>query len=254
MEHERNSLDRRPPALSKESALWARRADQAVREELADRYLAFAKSIAMKYRGKAESTEDLVQVASLGLMYAIKRFDPSKGVPFVGFASPTIHGELRRHFRDRVSTMRVPRDLYDRIGQMQATIADLRTTLSHEPESAEIAELMECSVEEVDEAREASASRNPVPLSAPSDDEAAIEDHVGAVDGRFEKSEERMVTGDALDALDDEDRELLVLRYKEEMTQTEIAERVGCSQMQISRRLRSILDTMRSSIRPTAAD
>ena len=126
------------PGLAEEDDLWARRdSDPLAREELVNRYLAFAKSVALRYRSNAESLDDLVQVASLGLVNAVNRFDPSRGVPFIAFASPTITGELKRHFRDRTSMMRIPRSLYDRIGQIDFVVAELTSRLNREPTIAE---------------------------------------------------------------------------------------------------------------------
>lgn len=236
-------------SLAKESDLWPRRDEAAVRAELASRFLAFAKSIAMRYRGKAETVDDLVQVASIGLMNAITRFDPDKGVPFLAFASPTIHGELKRHFRDRVSIMRVPRAVYDRIGQMDSVIADLRSSLAHEPGISEIAEAMGCSDTEVLDARGASQTRNPISLrSGEDEEEGVIEEHLGAVDEGFEKSEDLIVTREALTHLSNGDRRIIQLRFHEELTQSQIAAQIGCSQMQVSRRIRSILQDMNDTV------
>lgn len=237
------------PGLTKEEELWPRRQESEVRAELVSRYLAYAKSIALRYRGQAESVEDLVQVASVGLMNAIERFDPSNGTPFVGFASPTIHGELKRHFRDRVSTLRVPRSVYERIGNMEAVVAQLRSSLSHEPGIEEIAEAMGCSSEAVLEARTASQVRNPIGFSEGDDDgEWPSEEHLGSEDEGYELAEYRLVTEEAIKSLDAEDQAILNMRYHDELTQSQIAARLGCSQMQVSRRLRSILNTMNSSV------
>jgi len=235
--------------LSKEIDLWPRRDEPAVRAELANRFLAFAKSIAVRYRGKAETLDDLVQVASVGLMNAIERFDPDKGIPFVAFASPTIHGELKRHFRDRVSTMKIPRSVNDRIGQMDSVVADLRTALSHEPTSDEIAAAMSCSTDDVLEAREATQTRNPIGFgSGADDDDRMTEDHLGTVDAGYEKSEDRIVAAEAFEELDPDSREIVIMRFRDEMTQNEIADRLGCSQMQVSRKIRAILERMSQAV------
>lgn len=240
--------------LSKDEQLWPRREEPAVRAELASRFLAFAKSIAVRYRGKAEALDDLVQVASVGLMNAIERYDPDKGIPFLAFASPTIHGELKRHFRDRVSTMKVPRSVYDRIGQMDSIVADLRTSLSHEPTSEEIADAMSCSREDVLEAREATQTRNPVGFGSGTDgDDRMTEEHLGTVDDGFEKSEDRIVAAEALGELDRDSREIVVMRFRDDMTQNEMADRLGCSQMQVSRRIRAILERMNQTVSPAGS-
>ena len=105
-----------PGLLEVKSDLWRHRNEPQVRQELTERFLPYAKSVAIKYRGEAEALEDLIQIASLGLVNAIERYEPERGLPFLAFASPTIHGELKRHFRDRVSAIRIPRGIYERIG------------------------------------------------------------------------------------------------------------------------------------------
>ena len=131
------------PGLADDRELLQRFAetrDPELREELTRRYLPLARSLAMRYAGGAEPTDDLVQVASVGLMGALDRFDPGRGVPFAAFAGPTILGELRRHFRDRVWTLRVPRGLQERIRDVEEAIAKLTSDLERSPTVAEIAE------------------------------------------------------------------------------------------------------------------
>ncbi len=235
--------------LVNEADLWPRRDEPEVRAELAQRFLAYAKSIGIRYRGQAESTEDLVQVASVGLMNAIERYDPSRGLPFIAFASPTIHGELKRHFRDRVSTLKVPRAVYERIGDMESVIADLRTGLAHEPSTDEIADAMGCSEGDVLEARMATQARNPEGFIDSSDDEGRnSEELLGIEDEGFGLAEDRSVTREALSELDDRDRAILTLRFRDELSQSQIAKSLGCSQMQVSRRLRSILDALHDRV------
>src|SRR5918999_2452330 len=128
-------------ALATEGELlrsYARTRDEHAREELVHRFLPFARSLAMRYSGGVEPSEDLVQVASLGLVAALERFDPERGVPFAAFAGPTILGELRRHFRDRVWTLRVPRGLQERIRDVETAIAKLSHQLERSPTIAEI--------------------------------------------------------------------------------------------------------------------
>src|SRR5215210_6757228 len=132
-------------ALATEDELlrnYARTRDEHAREELVHRFLPFARSLAMRYSGGVEPSEDLVQVASLGLVSALERFDPSRGVPFAAFAGPTILGELRRHFRDRVWTLRVPRGLQERIREVETAITKLSHELERSPTVAEIGKLV----------------------------------------------------------------------------------------------------------------
>lgn len=244
--------------LADESRLWADRdRDPRAREELLNRYLAYAKSIAMKFRSQAESLDDLVQVASLGLVNAVNRYDPSRGIPFVAFASPTITGELKRHFRDHTSAMRIPRSLYDRIGQVDSTVGELTNQLSREPSVTEIAAEMQADEDEVIEAFEASRNRHPMSLDqpAPSGDRDATPptEWLGADDGNLELIEERMLLHEAVKDLSEQERRVLTMRFRDELTQSEIAKRIGRSQMHVSRMLRRILDRMRDRMPASAA-
>ena len=131
------------------------------------RFLPFARSLAMRYSGGVEPSEDLIQVASLGLVSALERFDPARGVPFAAFAGPTILGELRRHFRDRVWTLRVPRGLQERIRGVDTAIAKLSSELERSPTVAEIAEMLEIGEADVLEAFEANVARRTMSLDQP---------------------------------------------------------------------------------------
>ncbi len=243
--------------LTDESDLWARRdSDPHAREELVSRYLAFAKSVAVRYRSQAESFDDLVQVASLGLVNAVSRFDPDRGVPFIAFASPTITGELKRHFRDRTSAMRLPRSLYDRIGQIDSIASDLTGRLNREPSVAEIAAEMDCPEADTIEALAAGHNRHPVSLDqgpVTSDDEpGSPAEWLGREDASFENAESRIMLRFAMNDLSSEERMVIRLRFRDELTQSEIAERIGHSQMHVSRMLRRILDRMSDRL-PAAA-
>jgi len=243
--------------LADETHLWARRdRDSRAREELVSRYLAFAKSVAVRYRGPAESLDDLVQVASLGLVNAINRFEPDRGVPFIAFASPTITGEIKRHFRDRTSGMRLPRSLYDRIGQIDIVVGELTSRLNREPTVAEIAAELDVDESEVIEAFEAGHNRHPISLDqgpAGGDEESSSPaEWLGREDGNFETAESRIVLDEAMEDLSEEERTVIHLRFRDELTQSEIADRIGHSQMHVSRMLRRILDRMNERI-PAAA-
>ena len=149
-------------ALATEEQLlreYAATRDENAREELVRRFLPFARSLAMRYSGGVEPSDDLIQVASLGLVSALERYDPERGVPFAAFAGPTILGELRRHFRDRVWTLRVPRGLQESIRAVEGAIAKLSHELERSPTVAEIAELLEVAESDVLEAFEATAPR-----------------------------------------------------------------------------------------------
>jgi RNA polymerase sigma-B factor len=259
--NQRKRADNLPPppgpeeGLAAESELlrsYAVTRDQAAREELVNRFLPFARSLAMRYSGGVEPSEDLIQVASLGLVSALERFDPERGVPFAAFAGPTILGELRRHFRDRVWTLRVPRGLQERIRDVDGAIAKLSHELERSPTVAELAELLEITEGDVLEAFEATVARRTVSLDAPSTgaepgEEAPMTERIGTDDPGYELVEDRGAIDASADVLDDTEREVLRLRFAEDLTQSKIAERVGYSQMHVSRILRRALGKLRAA-------
>ena len=242
-------------ALADEDELLARYADTrepAAREEVVRRFLPFARSLAMRYSGGVEPSEDLVQVASLGLVSALERFDPSRGVPFAAFAGPTILGELRRHFRDRVWTLRVPRGLQERIREVETAVTKLSHELERSPTVAEIGQMTGLDEAAVLEAFEATVARRTVSLDQPSagaepGEEAPMAERIGSDDPGYELVEDREAIDASSDVLDDTEREVLRLRFGEDMTQSKIAEDVGYSQMHVSRILRRALDKLREA-------
>jgi RNA polymerase sigma-B factor len=242
--------------LQKDEELWrrfARDRDPAIREELVRRNMPFAKRLALRYRGASESFDDLLQVANLGLLNAVDRFDPKRGIPFTAFASPTILGELKRHFRDRVWTVRVPRGLHDRMAEVDKAITDLTKHLQRSPSVGEIAERLEVEQTDVLEVMEANHNRRPLSLDRPAgpedSEESSPADWIGAEDEAFELVEGRIALDSALPYLDDRARLVLRLRFAEDMTQSQIAERIGHSQMHVSRILRNALSRIRDQIR-----
>jgi RNA polymerase sigma-B factor len=241
--------------LASEQLLWARFSadrDPVIREELVRRYLPFAKNLALRYRGASESFDDLLQVASLGLVNAIDRFDPSRGTPFTAFASPTILGELKRHFRDRVWTVRVPRGLHDRMAEVEKAMSELTVELQRSPSVGEIAERMGIDTSGVLEVLEANHNRRPLSLDRPMGNEDSEEspaaEWVGEEDEGFELVEDKLALERALPSLDERERLVLRLRFSEDMTQSQIAERIGHSQMHVSRILRRTLDRIRAEV------
>jgi RNA polymerase sigma-B factor len=242
-------------ALAAEDELlreYARTRSEAAREEVVRRFLPFARSLAMRYSGGVEPTEDLVQVASLGLVAALQRFDPERGVPFAAFAGPTILGELRRHFRDRVWTLRVPRGLQERIRDVDTTIAKLSHELERSPTVAEIAHLLDITEADVLESFEATVARRMVSLDQPapatdSGDQAPISERIGGDDPGYELVEDREAIEASAGVLDETEREIIRLRFEEDMTQSKIAEQVGYSQMHVSRILRRALGKLRQA-------
>jgi RNA polymerase sigma-B factor len=243
-------------AIAKDSELWRRFAadrDPAIREELVRRNMPFAKRLALRYRGASESFEDLLQVANLGLLNAVDRFDPERGIPFTAFASPTILGELKRHFRDRVWTVRVPRGLHDRMAEVEKAITELTKELQRSPSVGEIADRLQIEQTDVLEVMEANHNRRPLSLDRPAGSETAEEppptEWIGSEDESFELVEGRLALDAALPRLDERERLVLRLRFAEDMTQSQIAERIGHSQMHVSRILRRALSRIREQIR-----
>jgi len=242
--------------LAGDAELWrrfARSGDPAIREELVRRNMPFAKRLALRYRGASESFDDLLQVANLGLLNAIDRFDPERGIPFTAFASPTILGELKRHFRDRVWTVRVPRGLHDRMADVDKAIAELTKELQRSPSIGEIADRLELEQTDVLEVMEANHNRRPLSLDRPAggeeSDESAPAEWIGEEDSSYELVEGRIALDAALPYLDERERLVLRLRFAEDMTQSQIAERIGHSQMHVSRILRRALARIREQIR-----
>jgi RNA polymerase sigma-B factor len=242
--------------LAGDTELWqrfARDRDPAIREELVRRNMPFAKRLALRYRGASESFDDLLQVANLGLLNAVDRFDPERGIPFTAFASPTILGELKRHFRDRVWTVRVPRGLHDRMGEVDKAITELTKQLQRSPTVGEIAARLEVEQTEVLEVMEANHNRRPLSLDRPAGSEDSEDssptEWVGNEDKGFELVEGRIALDAALPYLDERERLVLRLRFAEDMTQSQIAEQIGHSQMHVSRILRRALARIREQIR-----
>jgi RNA polymerase sigma-B factor len=240
--------------LAAKAMLWRRLRDQrdaAAREELVRRYLPFAKNLALRYRGASESFDDLLQVANLGLVNAVDRFDPARGTPFAAFASPTILGELKRHFRDRVWTVRVPRGLHDRMAEVEKATTTLTVELQRSPSVGEIAAKLEIEPAEVLEVLEANHNRRPLSLDRPvggEDDESPASEWVGGDDEGYELIDDKLALEGVLPQLDDRERLILRLRFVEDMTQSQIADQIGHSQMHVSRILRRTLERIREQV------
>ena len=231
---------------------WHEDGDRAAREELAERMLPLARSLARRYAGKGEPLDDLEQVASLGLLKAIDRFDVSRDVRFTTFAVPTIAGELKRHFRDRGWMLRVPRE----IQELSARVTRCRETLTRElgrsPTVDEVAATVGAGVEAVLEALRAADAYRMLSLDEPLAEGAGALDAIGGDDAGYELAEQRVLLRRGLDELGAREREIVRLRYYEGLTQREIARAVGVSQMHVSRLIRRSIDTLRDSIEPVA--
>jgi RNA polymerase sigma-B factor len=224
-----------------------------VQEELVDRFMPLARRLAARYAGGAEPFDDLVQVASVGLVKAIDRFDPERGTAFSTFAVPTILGELKRHFRDRGWSVHVPRDVQERILKVERAMSELPPRLGHGPTVKEIAKRIEASEEQVLEAMHAAQGHHAISLDASSsmadgDEPAPLGERIGEEDLSFETVEYGAAIEPVLKDISERDRKVLHLRFVEDMTQSEIAERVGVSQMHVSRILRATIDRLREQV------
>jgi RNA polymerase sigma-B factor len=245
-----------PIEASRERALWnrvSRQRDAAAREELVRAYLPLAARMARRYAGISEPYDDLFQVASMGLVNAVDRFDPARGIPFVGFAKPTILGEIKRYFRDKVWTVRVPRSVHDLMGKVDKATEELATRLHRPPSIAELSRHLAVDPSQVLEAMEAREKRRPLSLDAPPASEDAdagfAAEHSGGDDPGYDLAEERMMLAGVLPGLSRRERLILKLRFVDELPQSRIAERLGCSQMHVSRLLRAALDRLREPAR-----
>jgi RNA polymerase sigma-B factor len=225
--------------------------DTAAREVVIERFLPLARQLARRYERPDEPIDDLMQVASMGLLKAVDRFDPTRGVAFSSFAVPTILGELKRYFRDVGWAVHVPRSIQERVLEVNRAVTELSRTLGRSPTPTELAEATEFTHEEVLEALEAATAHDSVPLEAPrSGDEEGegVADRFGVEDPGYELAEYSASLGPELRALPKRDRLVLYLRFVEDMTQSEIAERIGVSQMHVSRLIRRALGRLRSGI------
>jgi RNA polymerase sigma-B factor len=221
--------------------------DIAARDELVALLAPLAQRLASRYRHTTESQEDLEQVAYVGLIKAIDRFDPDLG-PFVRYAVPTILGELKRHFRDRGWGIHVSRSLQERFLKVGDAVDELTTQLGRSPTPRDIAQATGFTLEEVLEALDASSAYAPAALDAPrggeEDDGGTLGDTLGGVDHGFELVELSATLGPAIRSLPERQRTILHMRFVEDLTQSEIADRIGISQMHVSRLLRRSIERL----------
>jgi RNA polymerase sigma-B factor len=249
---DRRYLQPAPERTRADYALLMRYRDQsdaAARDELVERFLPLARQLARRYARPNEPIDDLFQVASMGLLKAIERFDPARGNAFSTFAVPTIVGELKRYFRDTGWAVHVPRPIQERIGQVNRAVNDLSRELGRSPTPAELSAKLGHSTEEILEALEAAKAFDAVSLDMPrgsGDESSAYADTVGAHDERFEMVEYNAVIEPTMAALPERDRLILRLRFERDLTQSEIADRLGISQMHVSRIIRRSLDRLRT--------
>jgi RNA polymerase sigma-B factor len=227
---------------------WRKRQDRRARDQLIERFLPLARKLAHRYRGAHEPYEDLLQVASLGLVKAVDRFEPDRGTAFSSFAVPTILGELKRYFRDLGWSVHVPRGAQERALKVEEAEQKLTTQRGRPPTVPELAEYLELSIEEVLDALETAGAHHAVSLDAPHSDEdgesTTLAASFGQCDERYELIEDGLTISTVARQLPRGEREVLELRFVEDLTQTQIAERIGVSQMQVSRILRHALSRM----------
>ena len=221
--------------------------DIGARDELVAAYMPLAIRLAQRYRPVNETPDDLVQVASLALVKAIDRFDPDRETSFSSYAVPTILGEIKRHFRDASWAVRVPRDLQELALRVMRADESMSRRLGRSATAAELASEIGVSVEQIVEAQEAATAFSALPLDAPPPEQEEVEPRrrqessLGGEDPGFGQAEHRAMLDTLMDELSDREREVLHLRFVEDLTQSEIGRRLGVSQMHVSRMIRRSL-------------
>jgi RNA polymerase sigma-B factor len=222
--------------------------NRAVRDELIESHLRLAEHLARRFANRGVPLDDLIQVASLGLVKAVERFEPERGLEFSTFATPTIVGELKRHFRDKGWSVRVPRRVQELHVELNTLIGELTQRLGRSPTIAELAVGARSSVEEVLEAMEAAQAYRSASIDAPvgngDDDTRGLANQLGGEDSNLFDTENRLVLDELLSTLPRREQLMLHLRYYEGMTQSQIAERLEISQMHVSRLLARSLETL----------
>ena len=242
-----------PPRRLEESALLRRYTatrSPEVRDEIVKRFMPLARSLALRYRGGSESVDDLVQVASLGLVKAVDRFEPDRGGPFTAFAVPTILGELRRHFRDHVWNLRLPRSLQEMALKVDSAVDELTEELKRTPTPTQIAAHIGVATEQVLESIAATQARRTLSLDAPAGatrEPASGLDTIGSAEPGYDRVEADICSRAA--SLDDREWRVLRLRFVDHLTQQQIGRRLGVSQMQVSRINRRALWKLLAAVR-----
>ncbi|NMH99603.1 SigB/SigF/SigG family RNA polymerase sigma factor [Pseudonocardia acidicola] len=226
---------------------------EALRDQLVTGYLPIAQHIARRFAHRGEPLDDLVQVATVGLINAVDRFSPEKGSDFFSFAVPTISGEVRRHFRDQGWSMRVPRRLKDLHVSINGVVSELSQRLGRAPRPSEIAEQLGVPVADVLEGLEAAEAYRSSSLDemlSSEEGSATVGELVGAADAELDRVDYRQALRPVLAELAERERTIVMLRFFGNMTQTQIAEKVGISQMHVSRLLAQTLDRLRNRLDP----
>jgi RNA polymerase sigma-B factor len=228
---------------------WRQHRDRHARDVLIERFLPLARKLARRYVPSSEPYEDLVQVASLGLVKAVERFDPDRGFAFTSFAVPTVVGEIKRYFRDAGWTVRVDRGAQERARKIIDARNQISARTGRVPTIDELAQYVEMSQEEVLDGLQTAEAYDAISLDAPlagdEDGSSSRLDAIGSADERLESIDDQATVFAAAKHLPKREREILYLRFGEDLTQTEIADRIGVSQMQVSRLLRRSLQRLR---------
>src|SRR5919109_3428775 len=226
--------------------------DLAAREQLIEQYMSLVRSLARRYSYRGEQLDDLVQIGAIGLIKAIDRFDIERGVELTTYATPNIIGEIKRHFRDKGWSVRVPRGLQELNVRLSHVVEELTVQLERSPTIPELAKAAGVEDEEVLEALESGQAYATLSLSSPAaGDEGSDLDpleSLGELEHEYEVSEDRAVLAPGMRALDDRERRILHLRFFEGLTQSQIAQQIGISQMHVSRLIRRALEKIRDEI------
>jgi RNA polymerase sigma-B factor len=224
--------------------------DLAARDRLIEELMPLVRSLALRYTGRGEALEDLVQVGAVGLIKAVDRFDPDRGVELTTYAVPTILGEIQRHFRDKAWAVHVPRSVKELRVRLARLLDNLSAELGRSPTIEELARAADASEEEVIEALDSDQAYSARSLSAPLGDESgnSLSELVGENERGYEQVEEGALLASGLEALEPRERRIVTLRFFHGLTQSQIAAEIGISQMHVSRLLRSALQTMRGRI------
>ncbi|HEY1776783.1 MAG TPA: sigma-70 family RNA polymerase sigma factor [Solirubrobacteraceae bacterium] len=249
--------DDSPPAVDANELArrWQTLGDQQAREELCERFLPLTRRLAGRYRSAHEPLEDLVQVAAVGLLGAIDRFDPARGSSFPGFAIPTILGELKRYFRSTGWTAHVPRGAQELALRVDRASQELSAQTGHSPRVTELSAYLELDIEEVLAGLDAQAAHYAVALDAPApgtepDDPPSLRDTLGNDDERLGLVETKLSLAAAIPRLPYLERQALTLRIEGNLKQGEIGQQLGCSQMQVSRLLRRAVARLQELMEP----
>jgi RNA polymerase sigma-B factor len=225
-------------------ARWSEHGDERAREAILERFMPLAKKLARRYARGSESVEDVTQVANMGLVKAVDRFDPSRGKTFAAFAIPTVLGEIRRHLRDFTWSVHVVRGAQERSMDLRKAVDALESENGRPPTVNDLAQYLELDHHEVLEGLEVLEARRATSLDAPAEDDpanATLLDQMGAYDRNYDLVDRRLSALPAIEGLNDREREILAMAYLGELTQVEIGAKLGVSQMQVSRLMRKAL-------------